>query len=316
MTPFFLLKINLIMKKIVVSLVLLLSISCKKETETMAPQLQFKFKFNPDQERLNSIGQIAVVPIGHGAYAPEFNSMCVHYIELIEDEYTALGKGFIVYKGASTASTNSIYADAIDFDKSTVKPSDEVWLSVPLSAIPQKKYKYIRTSVAYQNYDVVYNINNIPNVGTLSNQKGTIASFVGYNTQINNLKVKSISTSVNASKIQGFWAFETQLAAPYTAYNKVSTGQAPQGATTVVNPLAGFNNNVPSGSCVVTGAIENNLDLTVTNTQNKTITLSYSTNKSFEWLDTNNNGQWDMTYPNNIEQVIDMGLRGLKAFVN
>ena len=40
------------------------------------------------------------------------------------------------------------------------------------------------------------------------------------------------------------------------------------------------------------------------------MTLSLSINKSFEWVDTNGNGKWDVT-TSGVESVVDMGLRGL-----
>jgi hypothetical protein len=47
------------------------------------------------------------------------------------------------------------------------------------------------------------------------------------------------------------------------------------------------------------------------------IVLSFSTNGSFEWEDDNQNGQWDIdaANTNQSERIVDMGLRGLKAFV-
>lgn len=44
-----------------------------------------------------------------------------------------------------------------------------------------------------------------------------------------------------------------------------------------------------------------------------TVTLSFSINKSFEWVDDNGNGQLDM-YADGVtpaEKIVDMGLRGL-----
>jgi hypothetical protein len=47
------------------------------------PQLIFKFKFDPNQERYGSLGQIATVPAGNAAQSPTFNSMSGHYVEMI-----------------------------------------------------------------------------------------------------------------------------------------------------------------------------------------------------------------------------------------
>ena len=58
-------------------------------------------------------------------------------------------------------------------------------------------------------------------------------------------------------------------------------GQAPEGSTTVPNPL--FNTSpIPSGSCVITGEFENGLAIIGNETQGTTVTLSFSVNDSFE----------------------------------
>jgi hypothetical protein len=61
---------------------------------------------------------------------------------------------------------------------------------------------------------------------------------------------------------------------------------------------------------LVTGAFAGGNKLTITGNETKDIivTVSLSTNKSFEWTDTNGNGKWDVTKG---ERVVDMGLRGM-----
>jgi hypothetical protein len=61
-------------------------------------------------------------------------------------------------------------------------------------------------------------------------------------------------------------------------------------------------------SCVVTGKFSAPLEITGLEKKNVVVTLSLSTNKSFEWIDTNGNGKFD---PSQGETVVDMGLRGL-----
>lgn len=42
-----------------------------------------------------------------------------------------------------------------------------------------------------------------------------------------------------------------------------------------------------------------------------TLTLSFSVNNSFEWVDKNANGEWDLDIQQGgAEEVVDMGLRG------
>jgi hypothetical protein len=291
--------------------------------------LVIKLKFDPTQERLNNIGLPSTIPAGNSAQTPNFKNMSVHYIELAPSAFTQVGKGAIVYKGAERASTG-VFPTATDFDKAILKGNNEVFVEIPLKDIPKGTYEYLRASVTYQNYDIKYNVKNIPNplTGTpfdLNQVDGTIASFVGFNTYINKLKVKDSTIVVNADKAQGFWAFESllNLPAPIPApYNKIyvlSNGQANAGATTVVNPI-NSSSPIPVGSCLVTGGFTNSFTITGEETKNIVINLSFSTNKSVEWRDTNANGQIDIDLKNTtstaddtFEPVIDMGLRGLKA---
>lgn len=163
-----------------------------------------------------------------------------------------------------------------------------------------------------QNYDIKFNIGKIPGVGNLTQQKGTVASFVGFNTYITDVKPREQTLAVNDDKKQGFWAVETNLSAPYQAYNKIYSGQAPAGATTVVNPLSG-SSPIPAGSCVVTGKFTKPLVVTGKETEGLTVTLSFSVNQSFEWVDVNGNSQLDLYADGQTvsEKITDMGLRGL-----
>jgi hypothetical protein len=65
---------------------------------------------------------------------------------------------------------------------------------------------------------------------------------------------------------------------------------------------------IPAGSCLVTGQFLNPLIVTGNETKDINIIVSLSTNKSFEWIDVDSNGTYD---PNNGDQVIDMGIRGM-----
>lgn len=89
-------------------------------------------------------------------------------------------------------------------------------------------------------------------------------------------------------------------------------GEAPAGATTVVNPLAS-SSPVPPGSCVVTGQFDEPLVVTGDEKDDVTVTLSFWVNNSFEWIDNNGNGKLDL-YADGVtpsDQIVDMGLRGL-----
>ena len=288
---------------------LFFSSNCEKDAFQSDALLQFEFKFDPNQVRLNNIGQPATIPAGHAAQTPDFHIMSVHYIELAPSALTLLGAGAIVYKGIETTKGGD---NAVDFDQVAKGGEGQVITSISLKNVPPGTYEWVRASVTYQNYDVLFNVNNIPLVGNLTQQKGTVASFVGFNTYIGSVTPRSKTLVVNDDKKQGFWAFETNLTPPYDAYNQLSYGEAPAGATTVVNPLFATS-PIPAGSCVVTGKFDTPLVVTGNETENRTVTLSFSVNQSFEWVDDNANGQLDFyadgTTPS--EKIVDMGLRGL-----
>lgn len=284
--------------------------NCKKEENSSSDaNLQFKFKFDPTQTRLNNIGQPSAIPAGNAAQTPEFHEMSVHYIELAPTAFTLLGAGAIVYKGAETTKGGE---NAVDFDQVAKGGDGQVFTKISLKNVPPGTYEWVRASVTYQNYDIRFNINNIPVVGNLPQQKGTVASFVGFNTYLSSITPRSKTLAVNDDKKQGFWAFETNLSAPFEAYNSISSGEAPAGATTVVNPLFA-SSPIPAGSCVVTGKFDTPLVVTGKETEDLTVTLSFSVNQSFEWVDSNANGQLDI-YADGVtspEKIVDMGLRGL-----
>lgn len=263
-------------------------------------RLIFKFKFDSTQIRLNAFGQPSVVPNGNAALSPIFNKMGAHYIELAQNAMTQLGAGRVLYHAEETSAGGST---AIDFSKSVLKGQNEEFFSLKLKDITPGTYEWLRVSLSYQNYDIRYKSGAI--YGT-----GTIASFIGYNTYISNYNIKTQNVAVNANKQQGYWGFETNVA----GMNYTSTGQAPPGATTVPNPIASTS-PIPAGSCVVTAAfvgsnsIAKPLVITGNETSDIVITVSLSTNKSFEWQDVTPDGYFE---PAAGDAVVDMGIRGMR----
>jgi hypothetical protein len=277
-----------------ISMMMLFSLSasvfmtgCDKENSN--PLLKFKFKLDPEQVRLNNFGQPTEVPQGNAAQTPVFHSISSHYIELAQDENTPLGEGVIIYKGEETETGGD---PAIDFSKSIVVSEGEIFFSIPLKDVPPGSYKYLRVSLSYQNYDVVVLVNGI-------DFPGTLASFVGYNTYITTFTINEKEKTINANKRQGYWAFETA--------QTVFDGQAPEGATTVPNPIAATS-PIPAGSCVVTGEFANPLTISGSAEDDITVIMSLSINHSFEWKEVNADGRFQ---PAIGEKVVDMGLRGL-----
>jgi hypothetical protein len=291
--------------------------SCKKNVEVPTPSVStanliFKFKFDSSQVRLNNIGGLSTIPVGNAAQNPVMNKMSAHYVELTPTALTGLGNGAVLYKALETITGG---VSAIDFSKATLVGNNETFLSIPIKNISVGTYEYLRISLAYQNLDVKFHLDttiNIPPAGaTVISQDfpATIAGFIGFNTYIAGFTIKNQTLAVNANKLQGFWGAETSGTIAGFPFSNTQTGQAPANATTVVNPIFATS-PVPQGSCIVTGAFAggNKLKITGSETQDIIVTVSLSTNKSFEWVDTNGNGKWDVTKG---ERVVDMGLRGM-----
>lgn len=281
---------------------------CKqKETE---PKLIFKFKFDPTQERLDGFGNPSSLPANHGGQNPTFNGMTAHYIELAQGALTQVGTGAVLYHAAET---NAGGSKGIDFSKATPTKDGEVFYEMPLKNVSAGEYEYLRVSLAYQNYDVKlffdtsFTVSGFP-VNISQEDPCTVASFIGYNTYIGSYKVKTKTITVNDDKLQGYWGFE--YAANFSGYpfEFLSTGQAP--GTTVVNPLA-LTSPIPAGSCLVTGKFDQGkLKIQGNETKDIVVTVSLSTNKSFEWIEAGTpDGKWE---PTKGESIVDMGIRGMK----
>jgi hypothetical protein len=294
--------------------ILFLASCSKNETSSSAssePKLIFKFRFDSTQQRLNNIGQSAAMPPGHAGLNPVMNRMSAHYIELAPSAFTAIGAGVVLYKAPET---NIGGANAINFSQSVFAADGEQFYAIPLKNITVGQYQYLRVSLAYQNFDIKFHLDttiNVPPAGPVTISQdfpGTVASFVGFNSYITTHTVKTSTITVNANRKQGYWAFETSGSISGFPFSYVADGQAPDGATTVVNPI-NATSPIPAGSCLVTGAFAGSkLTISGNETKDIVVVVSLSTNKSFEWIDTNGNGKWDATKG---EQVVDMGLRGL-----
>ena len=284
------------MKKIVLSLFILVYtfsfVSCEDLDDTEpSPMLYIKFKFDPNQERLNNLGQPSTIPLENRAQTPIFNSISSHYIELAPTANTQLGQGQIIYHAPETTLGGE---NAIDFSQAKIVTEGETFLAIPLKDLAAGTYEWTRVSLSYQNFEITVRHQGVE-------YQGTLASFVGYNTYIETHAIGNNFFDVNGNKPQGYWAFALN-SNPFTA-----SGQAPVGATTVPNPLAS-SSPIPAGSCVVTGKFSTPLLITGQEKKDVTITLSLSINKSFEWKEVNNNNKYD---PSLGDQVVDMGLRGL-----
>ncbi|NMH27651.1 hypothetical protein [Flavobacterium silvaticum] len=267
--------------------------SCESDSvgESTEPSLIVKFRFDKNQQRLNNLGQPSTVAAGNAALSPDFHSISAHYFELAQTAYTQLGQGAVLYHAPET---NLGGANAIDFSQAKIVGEDEVFLSIPFSQIAAGNYEWVRVSLAYQNYGI-----SVRQAGV--DYPGTLASFVGFNTYIGSHSIGNNFFDIEGNRKQGYWAFALDDY-PYSI-----DGQAPEGATTVPNPLASTS-PIPAGSCVVTGQFSQPLQITGTETHDVIVTLSLSINKSFEWHEVTADGKYE---PAIGESVVDMGLRGL-----
>ncbi|UPT72155.1 MAG: hypothetical protein M0D53_07845 [Flavobacterium sp. JAD_PAG50586_2] len=272
------------------ALLVLPFVSCSKDADE-EPMLIVKFKFDPNQVRLNNLGQPSTVAAGNAAQSPIFNSISAHYMELAPNANTQIGQGQIIYHAPETTIGGS---NAIDFSQSKLVAQDEVFLKIPLSQVTTGSYEWMRVSLSYQNYQI-----NVRNANV--DYAGTLASFVGFNTYIGTFDIDNSTFPVNGNRAQGYWAFALNNF-PYS-----TSGQAPAGATTVPNPIAATS-PIPTGSCVVTGKFASNLVIDGTETNDVVVTLSLSVNNSFEWHEVTADGKYE---PSIGENVTDMGLRGL-----
>jgi hypothetical protein len=167
----------------------------------------------------------------------------------------------------------------------------------------------MRLSLAYQNYDIRFNldtvISGLPVKGEFT---GTVASFIGFNSYIKSYTLKTDTIKVNGNRKQGYWGFESTGLIAGSQHTLKTSGQAPEGATTVVNPLFA-SSPIPAGSCVVTAAFKpGKLVITGKEQHDIVVEVGISTNRSFEWKEVINNGKWD---PLKGEKVVDMGIRGM-----
>ena len=291
-------------------LVVIVAISaCKKKDDSSEANLIFKFRFDSTQQRLDNFGNPAVLATNHGALSPVFNTMSSHYIELAPTAFTQLGSGAVLYRNNETTQGGD---NAIVFSESVLAGNNEEFFRIPFKNITPGTYQYLRVSLGYQNYDITFGANIL---GTAyPNLKGTVASFIGFNSFINSFKIKDSTVTLNANRKQGYWAFETlNQNYPFPGFlPPVISGQAPAGATTVPNPLASTS-PIPTGSCVVTGLFSVPFVVTGNETSDKMITVSISTNKSFEWVEHSTPGVYE---PANGDTVVDMGVRGLIPIIN
>lgn len=306
------------MKKIlfILSAVALFAVSCTKPEEDSGPRLIFKFKFDSTQARLNNIGLPAPLVAGNAAQSPVFHTMSAHFIQIAADSLSPLTSD-ILYRNTEVTTGGD---NAIDFSKSIIKSEGEEFYSVPLKNLSLGTYKWLRISLAYQNYDIkgIYRRSDV-NGGVPFSFNGEVASFLGFNTYITSYTLKGETISVNANRLQGSGAVKPYNVPFVGTMPAISWAATSNHTTTVVNPFAALL-GIPPGSCLVTGRFTTPIMITGNETNDIIVTVSLSTNKSFEWKDKNSDGLFEPVDGLNsnavLDSVVDMGVRGMIPIVN
>jgi hypothetical protein len=308
------------MKKIILlfTAISFFAISCKKTEEPTGPKLIFKFRFDSTQTRLDNLGRTSAIVAGNAGQSPVFHGMSAHYIELAPDSLSPFGVAAnILYKNNEVTTGGD---NAIDFSNSIVKGEGEVFYSVPLKNLTIGTYKWLRISLAYQNYDIkgIYRRSDV-NGGAPFLFNGEVASFLGFNTYITSYTLKGENIAVNANRLQGSGAVKPYNLPFIGTMPAITWAAAANQSTTVVNPFATAL-GIPAGSCLVTGKFTAPINITGNETTDIIVTVSLSTNKSFEWFDKRADGIYEPVDGLNsnapLDSVVDMGIRGMIPVVN
>ncbi len=258
------------------------------------PALVLQISVDPEAPRLNNLGLPAPMVDGHAGQDPVFRRIGVHHAELAPTAWTPLGEGVIVLDSPHTLAGGSM---AVDFDQEpVVRPGGQIAV-VALADVPPGSYEYLRIAVSYQEFEVDLQVDL---GGQVVEVTGTVASFIEANTFIREFVLAGQTVRVDGNRPQGYWAFT----APGTG---VIEGQAPAGATTVPNPIDATS-PIEVGSCIVTAAFDPPLRIGGDEADDRVVSVTLSTDRSFEWIDTNDDGAWQ---PLAGEVVVDMGVRGM-----
>ena len=285
-------------RTIVLGIIFLCNMSCEDEKpiSLKGPNLLVRLKFDGGGERLDNIGNNAIIPPGNAAVTPLVKGVALHYIELLSTANTPHGYGNIIYQGAETDLGGS---NAIDFSKCNLEEMDgDVYLSIPIDEITPGSYRYPRVMLAYQNVEV-------PIIFNGAMLQARFAGFLGYNTFISDFRIQDELITVNDDKLQGYWAMEVN----YLGFSTAFTGQVPAYVISSPNPLYATS-PIPLSSCFLTAELSSPLVITGNETDDITLELTFSTNQSFEWKEINLDGKFD---PNLGELPMDVAFRGLAA---
>jgi hypothetical protein len=277
------------------SILLLQIISCRKKTDESPDKyphysiLKINFKLDSLQERLDNYGNISSVPAAHGSMSPQNPKMRIGFVELLTDSGIQPGDGARIFgTGEVIASNDTGYQCCQGF----LDENQTYQYLLPEVDNPIRYYG-IRIYFSYQHFDVNYTINDIQ-------YSGSVAAFLAKKSITYYFEVKDSVYTQYSLKQNGEWYFEVDT----PGYGIVQHGTA-----FTASPNVLFQ-SVPTeaNSCVVTCPISPVLIMDYP--MSKTITISISTNHSFEWVENSTPGIFE---PFDGDSIYDIGIRGVKV---
>ncbi len=266
---------------------ILLILSCRR-TDDSPPDgrypyqtaLHFIIKFDSIQDRLDNNGGLSVIPGGHSVQTPIYNQIAINEIEFLEDSLTAYGYG------KTLLSEENLFMNNGSLDLTMYMPGET-----------QTTFHWLRIYFSYQNVSVKCKING--DIVT-----GTMLSFLKTHTGLYPSQIGDSIIRNDSSRYQGEWFLEVDT----SGFGTLLHGQTPQGSLTQPNILH-YSWPVQTNSMyVLTCPI--NPGLYFNKTPSKTITISVSTNKSFEWVEHSDPNYFE---PLDGDTIIDFGIRGIKV---
>lgn len=293
----------------VLSSVMLFSCEDKQIMQHEPYQLIVKFRMDDQADRQDNLGNIAEIPAGNAAQSPDFQEMGIHFLGIYPDKFTPYDNGVTLL---SSPTTEKGGIKAIDFENEFMFDEVNNSFQINLSDLEPGIYEYLRSSIAFQKYEIDFNLKGaqLPEgIDDDIDAKGLVASFLGYNTYIENYNLNQTLVEVQENKAQGYFGMEASATISGFDFKEIFETTAPQ--TTVPNPI-NDSSPVPAGSCVVTGKFPEALIIPDVPSKDIEIEVVISTNKSFEWIDSNGNGVYE---PLLNEKVVDMGTRGFYPVV-
>ncbi len=274
----------------------------KEKALPIPPHLIFVINTDSSIFRLDSIGQIALLPAGHRAQSPRMNKFFVHYIELARD-FDSLGQGKVIFKADETTAGGN---PSIDFSKAVLTANNQMAFSLPLTKIPLGTYKWLRLGVAYQNFDIKIKQG-------ASHGVATYGSFLSSSVFVNTCKLKTLSLSPTAGAGNigcGYYMIEQRVGGNISG----AEGKLTDTLITQVNPMP--YSPVPKGKGIITcafgSALGQLMPLTIdwNSSKNLVIRIKLSTNQSFEWKESGNDNWFE---PDAGDTLKDIGFRGMEA---